>query len=328
MELARSKGYSVRLAEPADRPHIFTAVQALMPGVDVERRHRWLYDDNPHGPTFTWIATDDATGAVAGVTSLFSRRMIIGAREVVGVLGGDGYVHPAFRRRGIATAMHGASRRLMKECGIEVMFGTPLDANRTPLAQHQTEDVVEIVRYVRPVGCRAFGLPQALDVLVRPLLRPRCGGLGFESMQGCDRRVDALWDQTRPELEIATVRDSAFYDWMFRRNPLGDPEPVIVTDYGRPIAACALQRSGRCLRVFDLLAPLAAWPRVLGAIIGGADGFDTVEFKLGRDGAEARGLARHGFLARGAKPLNVMVPDGSPYRTSYFDATRWFFTCI
>jgi GNAT superfamily N-acetyltransferase len=330
MEHSVANGFSVRLATQADRPHILTAVQLLMPGVEVERRHRWLYEDNPHGRALTWLATDDATGEVAGVTSLFMRRIVAGGRDVLGALGGDGFVHPKFRRRGIATAMHGVARDAMRDRGIEVMFGTPHEGNVTPLAQHQTRDVFEIVRYTRPVGCGAFGLPRRLDRLARALLRPRRGRLSLERLQARDRRVDELWERTRPELAIAAVRDARFYDWRFRCSPRHDeqPEPMIVLDGGRPIAACALERAERRLRVYDLLAPYDAWSRAVAAILAHADDCDAVDFKLSRETARARGLWRYGFTPREGKVLNVMIPEDSPHRASYFDASRWFFTCV
>jgi hypothetical protein len=32
------------------------------------------------------------------------------------------------------------------------------------------------------------------------------------------------------------------------------------------------------------------------------------------------------FLARDAKRLNVMIPEGSPHGAMYFDGSRWFWT--
>jgi len=90
--MSRSMNFIVRLAGPEDRLAIVDAVAELLPGVDVARRHRWLYEENPHGPALTWIARDGATGHVAGMTSFFPRCIVAQGRE------GDG-------RRWAATAM-------------------------------------------------------------------------------------------------------------------------------------------------------------------------------------------------------------------------------
>ncbi len=326
MVTARSLSFLVRLAGPGDRAAIVAAVAELLPGVDVAQRHRWLYDENPHGRALTWIARDGATGQLAGITSFFPRRIVAQGREVTAALGGDCYVRPAFRRRGIASALHGAARRDMSRFGIEVKFGTPTPGNVTPLAQHHTLDVVEVVRYARPVGAAALRLSPRLDFLARRVLQPRGRGLMLDPFRERDPRVDAIWEQTRAELGIATVRDAEFYDWRFRRSPSQQQRPFVVLDRGRPIAACALERVGRRLHVLDLLAPRRAWRSALTAIAACADDCDTVELKLAREDADARGLWKRGFVARDAKRLNVMLPEGSPHEAMYFDGSRWFWT--
>jgi GNAT superfamily N-acetyltransferase len=326
MVTARSLSFMLRLAGPGDRAAIVAAVAELLPDVDVALRHRWLYDDNPHGRALTWIARDGATGQLAGLTSFFPRRIVAQGREVMAALGGDCYVRPAFRRRGIASALHGVSRQDMSRFGIEVKFGTPTPGNVTPLAQHHTLDVVELVRYVRPVGAAALRLSRRLDFIARRVLQPRGRGLVLDPFRERDPRVDAIWEQTRAELGIATVRDAEFYDWRFRRSPSQQQRPFVVLDRGRPIAACALERAGRRLRVLDLLAPRRAWRSALTAIAAGANDCDAVELKLARGDADARGLWKHGFVARDAKRLNVMIPEGSPHEAMYFDGSRWFWT--
>lgn len=323
---SRSMHFMVRLASLADRPAIVAAVAELLPGVDVARRHRWLYEENPHGPALTWIARDAATGQVVGLTSFFPRCIVAQGREVTAAMGGDCYVRPAFRRRGIASALHGASRRDMSRFGIEVKFGTPTPGNVTPLAQHRTHDVVEVVRYARPVGAAALRLSPRLDCVVRRVLQPRSRGLALDPFREGDPRVDGIWEQTRSEFGIATVRDAKFYDWRFRRSPSQRQRPFVVLDRGRPIAACALERVGRRLCVIDLLAPRRAWSSALTAIAASASDCDTVELKLTRADADTRDIWRRGFVARNAKVLNVMLPEGSPHEAVYFNGARWFYT--
>lgn len=326
MVTVRASSFMVRLAGPGERSAIDAAVAELLPGVDVARRHRWLYDENPHGRALTWVARDGATGKVVGVTSFFPRRIVAQGREARAALGGDCYVHPAFRRRGIASALHGASRRDMARFGIEVMFGTPTAGNVTPLAQHRTRDVVEVVRYARPVGGAALGLSPRLDFVARRVLQPRARGLVLDRARERDPRVDAIWEQTRAELGIATVRDAEFYDWRFRRSPSQQQHPFVVLDRGRPIAACALGRAGRRLCVVDLVAPRRSWPDALATIAASASECDTVELRLTRADADTRGIWRLGFVARDAKQLNIMVPERSPHAAVYFDGDRWFYT--
>src|SRR5436853_7310900 len=110
---APSPSFVIRAASAtesaSDRAEIRSVIEELIPGTDVDRRLAWMYDANPAGRAITWLAIDDATGAVAGATSYFPFAMSIAGEPMRGALGGDGYVRPAFRRRGIASALHAAA---------------------------------------------------------------------------------------------------------------------------------------------------------------------------------------------------------------------------
>ena len=103
--------FAVRAATLADRPEIIAMIREMIPGIDADARWRWLYDSNPGGRALTWIAHDG--DAVAGCTSFFPFRLWLDGEEVRAALGGDGYVRPAWRRRGLGGLMHDASRRDM-----------------------------------------------------------------------------------------------------------------------------------------------------------------------------------------------------------------------
>ena len=75
------------------------------------------------------VAYDAEDGTPAGLTSVFPRKVSVDGRLRLGAMGGDGYVRPAFRRRGLATALHAASRAAMRAEGVEFMFGPPLPHN-------------------------------------------------------------------------------------------------------------------------------------------------------------------------------------------------------
>ena len=116
-------------AAPSDRAIVLTLLAEHTPGTDVVRRHAWLYERNPHGPAVTFLAYDD-DGTPMGLTSLFPRRVLVKGEVRIGAIGGDGYVRPAYRRRGVATALHRACLALMEEnlragAGVEFMYGAP-----------------------------------------------------------------------------------------------------------------------------------------------------------------------------------------------------------
>ena len=99
--------FEVREATAADRPEIVALIGEMIPGGDVASRWRWLYETNPGGPALTWLAIAP-TGEVAGCTSFFPFRLWLDGAQVRAALGGDGYVRPAFRRRGLGGLLHDA----------------------------------------------------------------------------------------------------------------------------------------------------------------------------------------------------------------------------
>lgn len=320
-------GFLVRQAAPEaraeDRRLIVETLAEYLPELDPEARFRWLYETNPHGRALTWFALDEASGELAGLTSFFRRRLWVEGRLADGALGGDGYVRPAFRRRGLGELLHKASRRDMSSHGVEVMFGTPMDANLTPLTRAGARTIGDTVRYVCPLGGR--GLTVAESWLERRA-GSDLGRARLEPMVEGDRRVDEVWAGTRAELGIATVRDEAFYDWRFRRSPSQQQHAYVVVDDGRPVGACALERVDDRLRIVDLLAPARSWGLALGVIARSHERCATLELKLTREDGEARQLLRHGFLARDTKPLNLLLPEGEPRATTYYDPSLWSFS--
>jgi len=297
--------------------------------IDLERRHSWLYDDSPHGSAITWMAIDEDTGATAGCASFFPRRMALPGRTVRGALGGDLFIRPRFRRRGLGTAMHRAARRDMRALGIEVMFGTPLLANRTPLREAGSRDVTHVARYVRPLGARALGVrASAVDRLAAALLVPSTRAW-LDPILGPDARVDEVFRAARPDIGLATSRDAATYAWRFVASPSGRQRAFVVVEGGSPIATCALERVGRRLRIVELVAPADAWGSALAAIYHHDPGADLVEVLLTREQAALHRLWRHGFIQRGTTvPLNIVLPEGDPQAEVFWSPHRWYVTWL
>lgn len=316
--------FVVRRATDADRPLILATLAEYLPDTDPQQRYDWLYLDNPHGRALTWLVLEEATGTVAGMTSFFLRRMVANGTPLRGALGGDGYVRPAFRRRGLGQRMHQASRDDMTAAQIAVMFGTPMPANLTPLQKVGTTNIDDTIRYVRPLTAPRLG---PLSRVVSPLLRLGVGDARLEPMRELDPRTDEVWQRTLPELGIATVRDAAFYTWRFVRSPSQRQVAHVILAGREPIAVCALEEiTDGHVRVVDLVAPAAEWGRAISAIVRAVPRATALELKLVRADGDARALWRYGFLARGEKPLNIMLPPGSPSDRRLLDPARWFFT--
>ena len=336
-----ANAFSIRLATPDDRPRILEVLGELLgdeiPGASLARRHEWLYEANPHGHAITWLAIDDATKEVAGVTSFFPRRLVVSsgsgvasdrAPTVLGALGGDGFVRPKFRRRGIMQSMHKRSREDLPGHGIEVMFGTPMPANFTPLATAGSADVTRVARFVRPLSGRAFHLRgERADRIVRALLVPRSRAY-LDPATIADTRVNDVWGQAQNDLGITTERDAAYFTWRYVVSPSQRQHAFVILEGSEAIGACALERQGENMRIIDLVTTRRQWGTALRAIANYASGCNSVEIRLTLDQAKSRQMWRRGYVLRDAapRPLNIVLPPGDPKASTFLDGPRWYVT--
>lgn len=318
--------FEVRLATPADRADICALIGEMIPGVDIAARWKWLYETNPGGPALTWIATED--GQVAGCTSFFPFRLWLDGHEVRGALGGDGYVRPAFRRRGLGGLLHDASRRAMPEHALGCMYGAPGAMNLTPLKHGGSRELGHVVRWARPLRGAALGakstlLDRALGIALRPLT-----GAELEPMLPHDARVDEVWRSARTGLRLAAVRDAAFYTWRFLEAPAQREPAFVIVDGGRPIGACSLEamHGGHTQRIVDLVAIEGKWHACLRAIARHCARHTdarTLDIKLFAIDGRKRHMLRSGFTEREQKPFLCMIPTGGDRR--FLDPQRWFY---
>jgi hypothetical protein len=129
--------FVIRLAGDEDRARV-TALVAKMAREDVQARYDWLYQGNPHGRAMTWLALDPETGDAVGCTSVFPRRVMVEGSTRVGSMGGDCFIEPAVRRRGLATRLHLQSFLDMGGLGVDFMYGPPVPNNLAALLKTGT----------------------------------------------------------------------------------------------------------------------------------------------------------------------------------------------
>lgn len=323
--------FSIREATPTDRPEVEALIAEMIPNCDVGARWRWLYETNPGGRAITWLAVAPS-GEVAGCTSFFPFRLSLDGSEVRGALGGDGYVRPAFRRRGIGALLHDASRHAMPPHGIACMYGAPGAMNVTPLKHGGSRETGTVIRWARPL--RPGAVPGRLRSIARLVLpavalarvihRPQ----RLEPVVGIDSRVDVVWQETRPYLRLAAIRDAAFYAWRFGQAPSRRQSAYVIMEGDRPIGACALEPLSdlRTLRIVDLLAPPDAWHVCLRAIAAFASESEAelLDLKLLACDGRERQMWRSLFVERDGKPFLCMVPHIGDRR--FLDPERWFYT--
>src|SRR5688572_5244929 len=231
--------FDVRAATDRDVDEVAQLIREMIPGVAADRRLDWLYEKNPAGRALTWIASEG--GEVAGCTSYFPWRLTLDGEPKLCALGGDGYVRPKFRRRGLGALLHDAARDGMKAAGIGCMYGAPGAMNVTPLKHGGSREVGHVARWARPVRGAALGIKQQpFERMLRGVLRPRFVP-ALEPMLPGDDRVDEVWRAFAPTVRLACVRDATFYTWRFLAAPAQQEPAYVIVDDGKPIGACALE---------------------------------------------------------------------------------------
>jgi len=301
-------------ATRADRRHrdaVLSLLAEHLPGTPVAERHAWLYEQNPHGRAVTVIAFDETTGEPLGLTSVFPRKLLVAGKTRLGAIGGDGYVRPSARRRGVATALHRASLRAMQEEGIEAMFGPPEPYNLRALERAGARIVTHVRRYARP---------KLVQNLLRPFARRT---VHLEAITGHDKRVDEVFSRVADDRLVIPVRDAAFYAWRFVSSPAGRQRAFVVNEHEKPVGLCVLEpRSGR-VAVVDLFAAPADYGRILRALASTSEALSMV-VQLNERGPGAAKLAGAGFFPRERKPFQVLARhDATP---ALLDASRWYYT--
>jgi hypothetical protein len=334
--------FAIEQLGPASLDGFLSLLTAYL-GPVAEVRYRWFYRQNPHGAARTFVARHLPSGRVVGCTSLFPRRIAIGAGEALAALGGDAYVLPEMRRRGLAKRLHEATLATLGD-EVAFMFGPPAPDNLRVLKRVGSQEV----RALRHFTCPVRGAWVADWLRHRPgegTLLHRLGELVpgelvasvFDGLQRAaalrftahrrrpllpvarvDGRFDDLWLRARPQLQVAPVRDSAYLQWRFLDQPaqgvrmLALPAP----DSEAQLAGYAVveAREGRLL-VHDLLAEGAADMVVMGEALqqlARQQGLDVVSLRLDQQGPYVPSLLFAGFLpTRHPIPFQILAPEGS-----------------
>jgi GNAT superfamily N-acetyltransferase len=332
--------FEIREATEDDREHVIRLMRNVYAG-DVAARYDWLYRDNPHGRALTWLAIESASGEAVGCTSIFPRRVMVGGRGRLGSIGGDCYIEPRVRRRGLATKLHVASFAGMREAGIEFMYGPPTPNNLGALVKAGSHLVTSYRRWVRPLTshgayqaafarvptkfeARLAGLPiMVLDRLTKSDARGFTLSEVFEFGDEFDELFAAA-SQTHP---VACIRDRGYLAWRYRS---GNQKALAVRRDGELVGFITLEKSGHEAAIMDIFSSNDA--RLMDALLrlvieyATAWGCARLELYMTEGCAMARRLLRHGFIARDERGFQVAVTDDDAQAATLLASNSWHLT--
>jgi len=318
----------IRRAGPKDVEVILSLLREhLGDGHDVAARYEWLYRNNPHGEAVTFLAFDRATNTPAGLTSLFPRYVWVKGKKLRGSIGGDGFVRPRFRRRGIATALHRACLHSMDDGPVELMYGPPEPTNLAALVRAGSKIVCQLRRFVRPLDAGRLVPVAALSAPLTRLLQPKRSPLRLRPLTSHDLpSVDRIWERAARDLDVAPVRDARFYDWRFHRCLGGKQRPYVVWDGDRRLGLCALERGKGRTVICDIVAERRDYEAVVEAICFHCKDDEAIEVRLNERGPIASLLWRKGFVPRDRKAFQVLVDPKHPSAHQLYRAQAWYYT--
>jgi GNAT superfamily N-acetyltransferase len=202
----------------------------------VRDRYQWLYQNNPHGKALTWVAVESQTDRLVGCTSLFPKKMWLQNRIGLGAVGGDTYVDPLWRRRGIAEALHRVTLKDMRESGLTLHYGFPLPENLGAfrkagaylpgnfLAARLFLSLTPVLRKLKLDGVVPRRVQRTLDKVFFKATGPRISSSRdakhfIRGIEGFDESFEVLTKEVLPFFKICCVRDCSYLRWRFLNNP-------------------------------------------------------------------------------------------------------------
>lgn len=303
-----------------------------------ERRARWLYDENPAGPSRTFLVDDSGKDGLVGCASAYPREVRVGPHALVAGVLSDFAVKRAHRVGGAAVIVQRAIATSAKEAGTALLFGYPNKASSPIFKRLGYKVVAEASDYLKPLRAGAY-----LERVIGPQLEKRAPaiapwveknamgplvsvggvladlgmgiaerlaryGLGFdlvfEDSARVDGRFDDLWERGRGQNAIELPRTSAWLNWRYADFPTQDFRffSAASRKTGKVHGYVAYTGTGGWVNVVDLFVddPHVVLDPLLAAFSTAMRGEGHKAICIGHVGSDAlpRRLKLHGFVAK------------------------------
>ena len=168
-------GLLIRRAEVADRPALLSLLSVSLGWVrdeDHDQLFGWKHDQNPFGVSPAWVAIDEDSDAVVGLRTFLRWDFERDGEVVHAVRAVDTATDPAFRGKGIFTALTERALEELKDDGVAFVFNTPNDQSRPGYLKMGWRVVgrVPVAVRARSVGVfpRVLGARQPADLWPQP----------------------------------------------------------------------------------------------------------------------------------------------------------------
>jgi len=349
-----SPRYSIIPGDPrADRLEILDIATRNRPGPRsrLEAKYVKYYENNPLGPPSVFLARDNESGSLVGMTALFPTSLWIAGEPVPAGIGGDFAVDEGHRGLGPAVPLQRATVPACAERGLRCAYGSPNSSSEPIVGRVGYADVGRLSRFLkllsaRPLVDRYVHRPRLaalaagvagpfVSLLSRERLHRRPRGLSVEQPELFDDRFASLWELARRQLGVTSERNADLLNWRYeKKGPAAAPGnyPIFALVEGDEVAGYAVYRTDDDTRiVYDLLCrperPVV--DALLAEFIRDARRQKAAAIDLGYVGPPnllTERLRAFGFVQRTAhNGLLVYVDSEAPAGVDLANADSWYF---
>ena len=225
MTVPKSPSSDLRLRRAAsnDRPAIIELCRQSLGwkvGDPNEAFFEWKHDENPFGPSPTWVAEDD-NGTLVGLrTFLRWRFRRPDGTTINAVRAVDTATHPDWQGRGIFSRLTLGALDDLRDDGVDCVFNTPNDKSRPGYLKMGWHEVGKVPVSVRLTGLRS--IPKLAGARTAAEMWSDESSVGRPASEVlADRvRVEALLERIGSGSRISTDRTPEFLHWRYRFAPL------------------------------------------------------------------------------------------------------------
>ena len=228
------KPWGIRAFQPQDRAQLVHMLGDVFGYPDPDRYFAWIYQQNPAGPAWAWVACECDTGRIIGANAFFPWQLTSNGRSVPAAQMGNSMVGPAYQRRGIFTALIEEGLQELPDLGVRFVYVFPNQRAEPGHRRAGAATVGRIVRLVRPVNLARLsdrfqkvggwigwlaGLGRHVSISLPHRRRLASKELQCRATERCDERFDDLWERRPVDLGIAAVRDRQYLHWKYELRP-------------------------------------------------------------------------------------------------------------
>ncbi|MDX2165629.1 MAG: GNAT family N-acetyltransferase [Deltaproteobacteria bacterium] len=333
----------IRQVDPAgERARILGVLAASLPAAAPAERFDWLYLGNPDGPALVWLAEQD--GVALGTSAAHRRRMRVDGTVVDALLLGDFAVDHAHRALGPALRLLRATLAPLRDGPFAFSYDFCSASMQAVYRRMQVDSRGHSERWMHPVSMARLlaaktGRP-TLGAVVgglgdllwrgRQALRRRAAGVAVAPLAtDCGPEFDALDARLARRHGVSAVRDAAYLNWRYRRNPVW-PHAILCARRGGTLRGHAIVRptQPRLVALVELQAEDTEVAQALlsaAADWANARGAAALHVEVLAEGPAARLVQALGCVRREAHagPM-VCRPADSPHAGTLDAAEQWW----